>query len=181
MGSSFFIRTCYLQQLPAHEIVENRQLQDFELEDLMEAGLVFAAEKAAVAYLERAEHSRYLLTVKLKKKGHLEVPIQRALNYLEEKTYLSDLRYAEAWLRNRAINHAEGRSKLLSGLLSKGIDKKIVNHALDEYFSSVDEDLVLEKAIEKCQRLGKSQESMEKYLLRKGFSYKQIKSKISNF
>lgn len=180
MGSSFFIRTCYLQVLVDHEIVVNRHLSDVELEDLIAAGLVFAAEKAAMGYLERAEHSRHLLTVKLKKKGYADVSIQRALDYLEERSYLSDLRYAESWLRNRAINHAEGRSKLLSGLLSKGIGGKIANAALDNYFHTIDEDAVLNMAIEKCLRLGKSREAMERYLARKGFSYKQIKSKISN-
>lgn len=180
MGSSFFVRVCYLQKLSSQRLVPEEDLSELELEDLVNAGLAFGAEKAAVAYLERAEHSRHLLTVKLKKKGYADVPIQRALDYLEERSSLSDLRYAESWLRNRAINHAEGRSKLLSGLLAKGIDGKTANEALDDYFQLMDEDTVLNRAVEKCLRLGKSQEAMEKYLVRKGFSYKQIKSKILN-
>lgn len=179
MGSSFFIRTCYLQVLPPHEVVAERGLSDEEVEDILEAGLVFAAEKAAVGYLERAEHSRYILTVKLKKKEHQQRAICRALDYLEERGFLSDVRYAQAWLRNRSINHAEGRNRLFSGLLTKGIDRSIANQVLDEYFASVDQDSVLERAIEKCKRLGKSQEATEKYLLRKGFSYKDFKCKIS--
>ena len=179
MGSSFFVRSCYLQLLPFQDIVVERNLSDDELEDLVAAGLTFAAEKAAAGYLERAEHSRYLLTIKLKKKGHGDAAIGGALDYLEERGFLSDLRYAQAWLRNRAINHAEGRSRLLSGLLAKGIERRLASQALDEYFQSVDEDAVLERAIEKCRRLGKSQETTEKYLIRKGFSYKEFKSKIS--
>ena len=179
MGSSFFVRSCYLQLLPFHEVVAERVLSVEELEDILEAGLVFAAEKAAVNYLERAEQSRYLLTIKLKKKEHEERAIGRALDYLEERGFLSDVRYAQAWLRNRSINHAEGRSRLFSGLLTKGIDRKVASHVLDEYFESVNQDAVLERAIEKCRRLGKSQEATERYLIRKGFSYKDFKSKIS--
>ena len=179
MGSSFFIRTCYLQLLPVHEVVVGRALSDEELDDLVTAGLAFAAEKAAVHYLERSEQSRYLLTIKLKKKEHTERAIAKALDYLEERGFLSDVRYAQAWLRNRSINHAEGRTRLLSGLLAKGVDRKIASVALDEYFESVSQEDVLERAIEKCHRLGKSQEATEKYLLRNGFSYKEIKSKIS--
>ena len=148
-------------------------------DDLVTAGLTFAAEKAAVHYLERSEQSRYLLTIKLKKKEYTERAIAKALDYLGERGFLSDVRYAQAWLRNRSINHAEGRNRLLSGLLAKGIDRKIASAALDEYFESVSQEDVLERAIEKCHRLGKSQEATEKYLLRNGFSYKEIKSKIS--
>ena len=101
------------------------------------------------------------------------------MDYLEERGFLSDVRYAQAWLRNRSINHAEGRNRLFSGLLTKGIDRSVANQVLDEYFASVDQDSVLERAIEKCKRLGKSQEATEKYLLRKGFSYKGFKYKIS--
>ena len=179
MGSSFFIRTCYLQLLPVHEVVVGRELSDEEVDDLVTAGLTFAAEKAAVNYLERAEQSRYLLTIKLKKKEHTEGAISKALDYLEERGFLSDVRYAQAWLRNRSINHTEGRNRLLSGLLAKGINRKIISEVLDEYFESVSQDDVLERAIEKCHRLGKSQEATEKYLLRKGFSYKEMKSKMS--
>lgn len=179
MGSSFFVRSCYLQLLPAQDIVAERQLSDAELDDLVLAGLKFAAEKAAVAYFERAEHSRFLLTIKLKKKGHGDVAIDGALDYLQERGFLSDLRYAQAWLRNRAINHAEGRSRLLCGLLTKGIDRKLANQALDEYFEGVDQQQLLDRAIEKCRRLGKSVDATEKYLVRKGFSYKDFKSKIS--
>ena len=38
MGSSFFIRTCYLQVLPPHEVVAERILSDEEVEDILEAG-----------------------------------------------------------------------------------------------------------------------------------------------
>ena len=179
MGSSFFVRTCYLQELDAGDLVQDKTLSDNELEDLVAAGLAYAAEKAAASCLERSEQSRYLLTVKLKKKGHGEVFINGALDYLERKGYLSDVRFAEAWLRNRSINHAEGRSRLLSGLLSKGIDRKIAGEAVDRYFQEIDQEAVLERAIEKCRRLGKSPEATEKYLARKGFSYKDFKSKIS--
>ena len=179
MGSSFFVRSCYLQLLPVQNMVVGRQLSDEELDDLVTAGLTFAAEKAAVAYLERAEHSRSLLIIKLKKKGHGDGAIAGALDYLEDRGYLSDLRYAQAWLRNRSINHAEGRSRLLCGLLAKGIDRRLANQALDEYFEGVDQQQLLDRAIEKCRRLGKSVEATEKYLVRKGFSYKDFKSKIS--
>ena len=161
-------------------LVPQETLSELELEDLVDAGLAFSAEKAAVTYLGRAEQSRHLLSMKLRKKGHGEVAIARALDYLEERRFLCDSRFAAAWLRNRSINNAEGRTKLFSGLLAKGVDKATAIQALDQYFETVDQDDVLDRALEKCRRLGKSREATEKYLMRKGFTYKEIKSKMSN-
>lgn len=161
-------------------LVPQETLSELELEDLVDAGLAFSAEKAALTYLGRAEQSRHLLSMKLRKKGYGEVAIARALDYLEERSFLCDSRFAEAWLRNRSINHAEGRTKLFSGLLAKGVDMATAIQALDQYFETVDQDDVLDRALEKCRRLGKSREATEKYLMRKGFTYKEIKSKISN-
>lgn len=180
MGSSFFVRVCYLQELSSQRLVPEEDLSELELEDLAAAGLAFSAEKAALSYLGRAEHSRHLLAIKLRKKGHGELAINRALDYLEGRKHLCDSRFAAAWLRNRGINHAEGRSRLLGGLLARGIDRKVASQALDEYFQTVDQETLLERALEKCRRLEKSADATERYLLRKGFSYKEIKSKISN-
>lgn len=180
MGSSFFVRGCYLQELSAERLVPRETLSELELEDLADAGLAFSAEKAAVAYLGRAEHSRHLLAMKLRKKGHSEAAIARALDYLEGRNLLCDSRFAGAWLRNRSINHAEGRARLLSGLLAKGVDRATAIQALNQYFEVTDQEELLARALEKCRRLGKSKEATEKYLMRKGFSYKEIKSKISN-
>ena len=53
MGSSFFVRSCYLQELPMERLVPQETLSELELEDLVDAGLAFSAEKAAVTYLEQ--------------------------------------------------------------------------------------------------------------------------------
>ena len=49
--------------------------------------------------------------------------IDKVLSFLESKNYLSDERYAAAWLNDRRINHYEGQTKLLLELQSRGIDK----------------------------------------------------------
>ena len=48
-------------------LVPQETLSELELEDLVDAGLAFSAEKAAVTYLGRAEQSRHLLSMKLRK------------------------------------------------------------------------------------------------------------------
>ncbi|MBO5137770.1 MAG: regulatory protein RecX [Spirochaetaceae bacterium] len=150
-----------------------------ELEDLIESGLVYSAEKAASAYLNRSEHSRFLLQKKLVAKGFDVAHITKALDFLEQKGFLSDLRYAVAWVRNRSIHHVEGRSRLLMELTSRGINRKIAEQVVDEHFETVDQNAFFEKVAGKCRRLGKTGLAAEKYLQRKGFTFAQIKKIIS--
>lgn len=180
-GSVFFIRTTYLSSITEADLIVGSEITDLQLEEIVEAGFVFAAERAALDYLNRSEQCRYLLTAKLCKKGIDIVHINIALDFLEEKKILSDLRFAEAWLRNRVINHAEGRTKLYSELLTRGIKKEIANIALDNFYEFADEEKIFEKALNKCKRLGKDVVATEKYLTQKGFSRALIKSNISNF
>ncbi|AEE16078.1 regulatory protein RecX [Treponema brennaborense] len=179
-GSCFFIRFCYLKQVPPERIQPDARFSEDEAADIMNASIAFGAEKAAAAYLERSEQSRYLLIQKLLKKGFDRDSIRCALDYLEFRGYLSDSRYARAWLRNRAINHAEGRVKLLAALVSRGIERSIAQCAVDDFFESVSEEAACLRAVEKCRRQGKNESQIEKYLQRSGFSLSVIRAACQN-
>ena len=56
---------------------------------------------SAVAYLARREHSEKELTDKLLKKEFSIDDIAEVMQYLQERNYQSDLRYAESYQRNR--------------------------------------------------------------------------------
>lgn len=173
-GPSFFIRPFYLSLVALDELIFDAEFILEKEEELLDAGFCFAAEQKALDYLNRSEQYRMGLTSKLVAKGFDKNHINKALDYLESKKYLDDSRYARMWLNNRKINHAEGRSKLFSGLLSKGIRKDLIIGALDDFFEeNREEDLCL-RAIKKCRRLKKSAEKELNYLLQKGFSIKLI-------
>ena len=104
--------------------------------------------------------------------------MEASLTYLEGRGYLSDLRYATAWLNTRKINHYEGRSRLSAELTARGIARDVANKALDEFFTENDEDELCRKAYEKLSK-SKADEKLIAALLRSGFSMKQIKSIIS--
>lgn len=178
-GSCFFIRLSYLQQLAPARLVPGVELSDAEFNDVADAGLAFSAEKAANSYLERSEQCRFLLAGKLRRKGFDPVATDVALDFLEAQGILSDSRYAAAWLRNRSIHHSEGRLKLLGELVSRGIDRKVAEQAVEEHFTEIDEDTMLQRAVEKCRRLGKDKGEAEAYLRRKGFPAGRVKSVVS--
>ena len=147
--------------------------EDFE--DCTNAGLAFAAEKKAMEYLGKVEHSRFLLKNKLLKKEHPIFAIEKALDYIESKKYLDDSRYAMAFLRNRSITHYEGRNRLMNELLQRGIEKKIAAVQIEDFFEEKDEVEIAKKALEKLKRIGKKDDKIVSSLERLGFSNRVIR------
>ncbi len=177
-GSAFFVRKEYLPEGLFERIDVGLEFDDEETDSLLDAGLTCAVELKAVGYLARAEQSRFGLTRKLIEKKYDKKYVEAALTYLEWRGYLSDLRYATAWLNTRKINHYEGRSSLSAELTARGIARDVANKALDEFFTENDEDELCRKAYEKLSK-SKADEKLIAALLRSGFSMKQIKSIIS--
>ncbi len=177
-GSAFFVRKEYLPEGLFERINVGLEFDDEETDSLLDAGLTCAVELKAVGYLARAEQSRFGLTRKLIEKKYDKKYVEAALTYLEWRGYLSDLRFATAWLNTRKINHYEGRSRLSAELTARGIARDVANKALDEFFTENDEDELCRKAYEKLSK-SKADEKLIAALLRSGFSMKQIKSIIS--
>ena len=174
-GSAFYVRKDYLPEGLFERIDVGVEFDDEETDSLLDAGLTCAVEFKAVSYLARAEQSRFGLTRKLIEKKYDKKYVEAALTYLEGRGYLSDLRFATAWLNTRKINHYEGRSRLSAELATRGIARDVADKALDEFFSENDEDKICRKAYEKLSK-SKSGDKLTDALMRAGFSFKQIKS-----
>ena len=174
-GSSFYIRKEYLPEGLFEKIDVGVEFDEEQADLLMDAGLTCAVELKAVSYLARAEQSRFGLTRKLIEKKYNKKYVEAALTYLEGRGYLSDLRFATAWLNTRKINHFEGRSRLAAELASRGIARDVAGKALDEFFTENDEDEICRKAYEKLSK-SKSGEKLTAAMIRAGFTSKQIRN-----
>lgn len=175
-GPSFFVRDVYLDSFPLEQLDCGAVLDQESSAELLHAARIYLAERAAMDYLSRAEHTRFALSVKLRsaKKGFSEDEVIPALAYLELRGLLDDGRFASAWLRNRSIHQSEGRQKLLAGLVSRGVHMPEARVALDAFFGTIDERDLCLKAAEKLKRIGKAPEKMLSALVRKGFQAKLI-------
>lgn len=174
-GPSFFVRSSYLNLVSIDEISEGSTFGDDKADELVCAGFSCAAERYALALLNRCEQSRFGLTIKLQKKGFPSLAIKNALEYLECKKFLSDSRYAQSWARLRVRTKGESSSKIILELISRGIERNIAEESVKEVFSDINEDDLLRKAIQKYRNRGYTEEKLMKKLLYMGFSYKFIK------
>jgi regulatory protein len=115
---------------------------------------------------------------RLKKKDFSAEVIEKVITYLLEKDYLNEQRFAEMWIRSRINHHPRGRKLIYKELKDKGVERKIINSALDEYLSREKELEMASYLMNKWLRRRKDEDSssykLKNYLARKGFNYDMI-------
>lgn len=93
-----------------------------------------SAKSVAVKLLSRREHSAFELRDKLAKREFDSAEIAQAITELEQGGWLSDERYAEAYIRMRQ-QKGFGPIRISIELNERGVDEKIIDaklHADDE-------------------------------------------------
>ncbi|MFW5687985.1 MAG: regulatory protein RecX [Spirochaetota bacterium] len=142
------------------------------------------ARGQALSLLARAEHSRFLLRQKLLQRGHEPSSIEPALDSLEADGSLCDERFASSWVRSRLRSHPEGRSHLVAGLRSRGIDGALADRIVDAVLE--DESISLtETARDLAARLTRRRslgaEKLADRLYRRGFSSAVVRTVVAEF
>ena len=134
--------------------------------------------------LARREYSRAELNRKAHQKGYDNRLITILLDEFEANDYISDQRYARAFVKDKFSINRWGPIKIKSHLIKKGIDKKIADQVItsfitdDEMFSTCQK--LLSKKASHFKREDdqyKRQQKMMRYLASRGFpSYICIKA-----
>lgn len=101
----------------------------------------------------------------------------RVIEKLIEKTFLDDRKFAEYWINNRNLSKGISRRKLVMELISKGVDKKII----DELFNDSDrnDESELQKIINKKRNRYRDDKKFASYLIRLGFNYDDVKNALN--
>ena len=134
------------------------------------------AKKRAMFLLERMDRTEHQLRDKLMQNGYPAVCVDLAIDYVKKYHYIDDLRYATNYISYQQKRKC--RQKLKIDLLTKGIDKNVIEQALDEAFDS-DEQIKIRQLLEKkhydpkeCDR--KEKQKTYQYLMRRGFKGSDI-------
>lgn len=179
--AAFFLRAHYLRFVHEEELCEGAEFVEAREDDVLFAGVAFAAEKKAVSYLERCEQCRAGLQKKLTQKKYEKEAVNAALDYLESRDFLNDGRFARAWLNSHRIAKPQGRARLCAELASRGIARDVSENALREFFEESGEEELCMRALKKRVREKKSGEKLVAALRRDGFSHKMIRTAMAEF
>lgn len=93
----------------------------------------------AVKLLARREHSYFELEAKLEKAGFEYDLIAVVLERLVDKGFLSDARFAEAYVEQR-FNKGYGERDIIANLARRGIDRQLASRALADFVSATNID-----------------------------------------
>ena len=136
-----------------------------------------SAKEDAYRLLARRPRTRREMERYLKSRAYQEGTIQEILDLLSSLNYLDDEAFAREWGRYRLETRPMGEQGLRRELRGKGVALNVIDAALRELFSEVDEgDLALRLAEQKAR---KGQEDspvvarrrVRDFLLRRGFSF----------
>ena len=116
------------------------------------------------------------LSDKLQKAGYSEETIARTMEYVRYFGYIDDRRYAEKYID--AAKTKKSRMRIIFDLTNKGVDRQIIDEALDAAWEGDERELVRSMARKKLKNMDpadpKTYAKAAAYLARKGFSSPDI-------
>ena len=120
---------------------------------------------------------------KLKEINFDENTIEEEIEFLSNYGYINDKRYAEHFT-NDAINLKKwGKSRIRMELLRRGIDRNIIDDAIEEAFSDVEDDRLYQEMEKRFNGADfsnmKERTRIFNFYLRRGFSPDEIKGAMN--
>ncbi|MDO5023161.1 MAG: regulatory protein RecX [Eubacteriales bacterium] len=142
------------------------------------AAFKLAAGRAAYL-LEKKDYTTKEMRYKLTFVGYPDEVVEELLQYMLERRFLDDGRYAEQYIKRKKSKY--GINRIKKELMYKGIEKAITEEALEE---QLEEDESLDLAVELVSKYIKTRMHLEPHklynnavamLARKGFDYSTAK------
>ncbi len=128
--------------------------------------------------LDRRDYTKKQLEDKLNSRGVAERDIIEVINYLKEKGYVDDERYARNYVYFR-LKRGYGKKRIRFELLNKGIDEAIIDKALGLQDEQADE--VFLKKYELLRGKKNLKKKLFDYMQRRGFDSQTIFSLFEKY
>ena len=143
------------------------------------------ARRKAMRLLEHMDRTERGLREKLRQSGFSPLAVDYALAYVGSYGYIDDERYARTYIAYRM--NTKSRQKIIQELVAKGVDKETASAAWEEEaaLNMPDEREILYRTVEKkyapdTELDEKEMRRLQGYLVRRGFSFSDIKSVLEN-
>ncbi len=131
----------------------------------------------AIKKLSYCDLTEYKLRTALKRKGFEEKEINNAINFLIEKNYINDERFAFNFINKCLREGKKGPKAILYELQKRGIEKNLSLILVKQLISEEKEIEIINKLISKEKERSNHHKIINK-LLRKGFRKNAIKKAI---
>jgi len=135
--------------------------------------------------LARRELSESQIRQRLARKGHSESDIDEAVERLRGERAIDDARVAAAIARTETSIRRRGKLRVRMQIQRAGIDKDLAKRAVDEVFSGIDDEELIEAALRKRLRHrdtiadDREFQRLYRYLIGQGFESDRVMRTLS--
>jgi regulatory protein len=135
--------------------------------------------------LARRELSESQIRQRLARKGHSESDIDEAVERLRGERAIDDARVAEAIARTETSIRRRGKLRVRMQIQRAGIDQDLAKRAVDDVFSEIDDEELIEAALRKRLRhretIANAREfqRLYRYLIGQGFESDRVMRTLS--
>jgi regulatory protein len=160
------------------------EIDDHELKELLYEEELSKAKNYTYRILARRMYTTKEIRDKLAERGYIDEVTQDVIATLERYGYLNDRTYAEEWIRSRMRAKPKGKTALRQELARKGVEKSIIEDALNQTFDeSKEADMVLDLARQKARSYSSddpavARRKLQSFLLRRGFDFETVRDAI---
>lgn len=177
-----FAFVLYKGELSHYKIQEGAQLSEETIKEIKKEILEKRAKLRAMHLLECMDRTETELYAKLKRDLYPEDIIETAMQYVKSFGYIGDSVYAKRFVESR--QNTKSKLEIKMSLLQKGVSKEIVSEVLETYYDGQDESVAIQRLLNKKRFSAETATEEEKrkmygYLMRKGFSYEDIRRVIN--
>lgn len=174
-GADFIL---YRKELASYDLKEGMEVTEELYGEILEKTFIPRAKKRAMHLLEKMDRTEENLRSKLKENGYPAEAIDEAIAYVESYHYVDDDRYANTYVRQ--YQGKRSKSRIIRDLMQKGVDKEIIDKAIEEEYESSEEDMIRELLRKKGYDPEendpdrKQREKMYRFLMGRGFKQADI-------
>ena len=174
-----FAFTLYKGELSRYHIAEESVIED-DIYDSLQQIITKRAKLRAMHLLSDMGRTESQLRTKLKQGGYTEDAVEAAIRYVKSFGYINDMEYARSFIDSR--KDRKSKKELYAALLQKGVPAEIVEQVFEEAdYGEKDSRQAIEALMRKRSYNPETADVKEKqkmmgYLMRKGFSYQDVRN-----
>ena len=138
----------------------------------------------ALKVIEFKDRTEKEIREKLTQKGYDENITEDEIAFLKDYGFINDLRYAQRFVSD-AINLKKwGKARIRAELLRKGVDREIIDNAVEDAFMYIDDDRLLKEMQRRFKNSDlsniKERTRIFNFYMRRGFSPDEIKGAMNS-
>lgn len=167
-------------ELSASSLRVGAELSQAEVAEWKERTEANRAYFQGLFFLSFRLRSVYEMREYLKRKDWDVDVVDLTVSRLAEEGHLDDLVFARAWIQTRQLQRSRSKSHLRSELMTKRIDRDLIDEALSETGEDSESESI-DRMIAKLRRQSRYQgpKKITEYLGRQGFRYSDIKKALA--